>query len=101
MVTVQFVKMLLDKGANVNAKNTHGKTPLHNAVRCMETEIIGMLLNRKANVNAADDCTVTPLHLAVMNDSKTITQILLNRGANVNGVTSGHRAADKGYLQIV
>ena len=99
----EVVQMLLDKGANIDATNIHGKTPLHNAAQSAKPAIVGVLLNHGANVDAANKRGVTPLHLAVKNNSKEITTLLLSRGANVEGkgnnaTTSRGITADTGYL---
>ena len=98
---IEIVQMLLDRGANIYAKNIHGNTPLHNALKSMEAKIIGMLLNHGANIDAANKSGMTPLHLAITHNSKEITTLLLSRGANVNAKGNNVRpsrriAADTG-----
>ncbi|XP_076684261.1 uncharacterized protein LOC143377154 [Andrena cerasifolii] len=89
----EIVQMLLDRGANVDAKNVHSKTPLHNAVQSMEAKMISLLLNRGANVDAADKSGVTPLHIAVGKNNKELTTLLLSRGANVEGKGNNARTS--------
>ena len=48
---VQRVKALLDRGAGVNARNTVGAAPLHEAAWSGNSELIGLLLARGAHVN--------------------------------------------------
>ena len=47
MVT-EIVEMLLNRGANINAANQYGITPLHNAVKSKTMEIIELLLKKGA-----------------------------------------------------
>ena len=103
---VELVRVLLNKGAKVDARNSHGKTPLHNGVVSGKTEIVELLLNKGTNVNHRDNSDITSLHLAVENGTKDIIELLLARGANVNakaldGKTSLHVAVERGYIEIV
>jgi len=59
-----IVEVLLIHGANVNAKNNKGVTPLHFAVSSGDVKIVKMLIKYGAYVNARDDEGNTPLHYA-------------------------------------
>jgi ankyrin repeat protein len=59
-----IVEVLLIHGANVNAKNNMGVTPLHIAVSSGDVKIVKMLIKYGAYVNARDDEGNTPLHYA-------------------------------------
>lgn len=61
---IEIVKMLLDRGANIDAKNQYGRTPLHNAIENKKMEITELLLNRGANINVKSNDGITPLHIA-------------------------------------
>jgi ankyrin repeat protein len=75
--------ILLDAGADVNARNSHGRTPLHNVSAVMsETKIIIVLLDAGADVNARDSNGYTPLHLASMYGSPDNVMALLQAGAD-------------------
>ena len=51
----EAVKLLVDAGADVNAKkNPQMKTPLHNAAQYGRVEMVKMLLAKGADVNARD-----------------------------------------------
>ncbi|XP_075237009.1 uncharacterized protein LOC142333585 [Lycorma delicatula] len=74
------------KGADVNAVDESGCTPLINAVinKC-DYEVIIKLIESGADVNVKDKDGVSPLaHAAVSSDSKELMKILVNYGANIN-----------------
>lgn len=76
--------VLLQAGANVNARNNKQRTPLHFACEMGNLELINLLIQHKADVNAQDDQRCTPLHLAVIYDRYEAAKLLLEYGANPN-----------------
>ena len=58
---IEIVKMVLDKIADVNAKDKFGRTALMFAVRRGRQELVKELLEKGAEVNAKDDEGNTPL----------------------------------------
>lgn len=97
---VEDVRDMLDQGADVNATDDYGRTPLHlAAVTNYESSVIELLLSRGADVNARNNYGSTPLHNAVeFIDELPIIALLLDRGADANakddnGETPLHMAA--------
>ncbi|UKZ56864.1 hypothetical protein TrVGV298_010709 [Trichoderma virens] len=92
----EVAEILLDNGANIEAKdckgadiearNGNGDKPLHIAVQNSSIKAVDLLLNMGANVEAADPKGYTPLHIAVQNSSIEAADLLLNMGANVEAV---------------
>jgi len=78
------VKYLVSSGANVNARNKNGSTPLHNAANKGNAGVIKFLVDQKANVNAKDTKGVTPLHLAAGEGNLALVKFLVGKGADVN-----------------
>ncbi len=59
--SVAITRMLLRAGANVDAKDAYGETPLHDAVSARRCGCIAELLKAGANVNARSGSILTPL----------------------------------------
>ena len=49
---IEIIKILLDSGSDVNAKNAAGQTPLHLAVQTANKEIISLLASNDKNFKA-------------------------------------------------
>lgn len=80
-----IVEYLIEKGAQINAKDISGTTPLHEAVRYGRTEIAGMLLEAGASANTQDSLGKTPLLIITPQDAQLKTyQMLLRYGASPN-----------------
>lgn len=102
------VRLLLDKGADVNVANVsglrvkNGLVALSRMTALMSApesspEVMEALLKAGANVNARDVRGMTPLMLAVATDSPNprIVRMLLDRGADADvKSTDGERALD-------
>ncbi|PSN33993.1 hypothetical protein C0J52_22497 [Blattella germanica] len=105
---LKIVKLLLQRGAHVNAKESSGVTPLHEAAWCgnedMESplhyaarkghiKICEELLNAGAKVNLCDHCNFTPLHEAARGGHLDVLKMLLeHKGDPMLTTNSGHTA---------
>ncbi len=87
---LETLKLLLNSGADVNAKNRLEGTPLHWAVR--NHEKMGLLLDHGAHINDKTQDGSTPLYLASRRrDSPSVLRLLLKKGANPNLATLNGR----------
>ena len=78
------VKALLSRGANVNAKDSAGRTALMFAVINMHFEIVEVLLSYGADVNSRAVDGGTALILAASSGDPKIVQALLDQGADTH-----------------
>ena len=96
----------IQSGADVNAKNNDGLTPLHWASSNEHIEIVKLLLEHGADVNAKNDDGYTPLYWASRKGHTEIVNLLLKYGADVNtkdddGNTPLYYASRNGHAEIV
>lgn len=76
---------LFETGADVNAVDKYGCTPLHHACRAGPEDMAVFLLQQGADPNARDDTDDTPLHWAVSIPGNTQTILcLLDAGSDIN-----------------
>jgi ankyrin repeat protein len=77
-------KKALAIGADVNAKNSRGQTPLHFAAFYNDTELAEMLIDNGADVNAKNSRGQTPLHLAAYCGHTSLAKMLIDKGGDAN-----------------
>lgn len=103
---VAGVGALLKKGANVNAPDVDGTTPLMMAVHERDAAMIQALLQGGADVGATNRYGATALHTAARNGDAKSATLLLNAGANPattlpEGETVLMAAARTGNVELI
>jgi ankyrin repeat protein len=78
------VRTLLSRGADPNARDDQGRTPIFSAVLGGSVALLGLLLEAKADVNARDERGATALHVAAEEVVPEAATLLIGRGADVN-----------------
>ncbi|KAJ8026830.1 Transient receptor potential cation channel subfamily A member 1-like [Holothuria leucospilota] len=79
-----IIKLLLDRGADVDAKNEDEMTPLHLAAQNGHVQCILEFVKRDENsVNDEDENSNTPLHLAALEGHSRAVQCLIDAGADI------------------
>lgn len=83
-----FMKFLLDKGADINAKNSDGWTPLHSVIFGLnfdnKIEIPKFLIENGADVNAKTNDGETPLDLALRGYNTNLIKLFKQKGGKQN-----------------
>ena len=102
----ELIELLIDNGADVNARNKEQSTPLLGAVAEGRMNIVELLVNKGADVSAKYKRGRTALHDAAAYGHKGICEILIAEGVNINegswdGTTSLHNAAQNGNKDVV
>ena len=88
---LEVVKLLLDKGATIDAKNNFGNTALFLASNNGQVEVVKLLLDKGATVDAKNNQDITPLMMASQNGDVEVIKLLLAKGANPNAAMSGNK----------
>ncbi len=106
---VDVCKILIDNGADVNAKDDCGYTPLHEAAYRGHLKVYELLLDNGANINATDKYGRTPLYEAASGGHLKVYELLLEKCADkdtivnakdIDGCTFLHDAAYWGYKKV-
>lgn len=76
------VRQLILEGADVNAKDQAGYTPLSYVAERGQNSLAETLIAAGANVNVTDNYGNTPLHYAAMRGHYDMCKLLVTKGAN-------------------
>ena len=69
VVNIDVAKMLIQQGADVNAKNKLGDTPLHYVVTFGNDQVVDLLIQVGADINATNQHGEIPLHWSVIDET--------------------------------
>jgi ankyrin repeat protein len=94
-------RLLLDRGADPNAKDPYGYTALHMAVVRGKAVLVQLLLERGADFDTKQHKGQTALCMAAHMGEKAVVQLLVNKGANIHvadddGITALRSVAEWG-----
>ena len=87
--SLKIVKLLLERGARVNVKNSGGWCPIHIACHYGHSEFVKLLLDAGCDVEAVTDRGDTALHHAVHSQDLATVQLLFAAGAQVEALNAG------------
>ncbi len=92
------IESLLDQGADPNARNPQGESPLHIAASMSFPKAVTLLLDHGSDIDARDDDNRTPLMTLIIRGwepDPQVATLLLDLGADVNaGDSVGGTALD-------
>ncbi|KAL2740342.1 hypothetical protein V1478_000483 [Vespula squamosa] len=91
---LSIVKCLVENGADINAKNNEGNTPLHTAVNF---PIVEYLVEKGADVNIPNFRGYTPLHFA---KNVIIAEYLIEQGANIKAIAKDGKSVLHSIIEI-
>ncbi len=102
----ELVKMLLEKGANVNARDDRGTVPIQLAAMTGKEKVFDFLLAHNADPLVCNESNVSSLHTSSLTANKHIAKKLISLGCNVNekdlgGFTPLHNAVIAGSEELV
>lgn len=90
-----IVNLLIEKGADINATNNFGSTPLHWASKEGHSEVVNLLINKRANIHIVDSSGNTPLHLASLVGHAEVVNLLIEKGADIDAKNNSNYTPDR------
>jgi hypothetical protein len=104
----EVVRLLVENGADLTQKESHGATPLHMAAESGQLHVSSFIVeNDKDTLYEADDNGALPIHIAAANGHKPIVSYFLSQGVDINildnhlGGTPLHYAAFTGRTSMI
>ena len=82
---VDFAARILDSGADVNAQDKQGNTPLHYAAKLCNFELMNLLFEFDADI-IGNKHGCTPLHEACCENNEGVVKSLVSMGARVDDI---------------
>lgn len=103
----EIAKLLLDRGANFNSKNSDGNTALHVAIIHNHVHIVELLLSRGVGISITNDDSHSAIHIASFEGRYKTVELLLNNGIDIDTCTDRNSdtalilASSRGHFEIV
>lgn len=97
---ISIVRQLIDKGADVNARDKEGQTALMKAVWNSHADVVGVLIQRGANLTASDAQGNTAVNMAKVKNDRRVLDTLVKVGItelkeNLDKLTPASKKSDK------
>ncbi|KAM1169235.1 hypothetical protein ACFX13_031772 [Malus domestica] len=87
---MEVIRMLLENGVDMDAKDEDGYTGLHYAAESIHDDVIEMLVKKGADAEARTNKDVTALQIAESLHYVGITRILIHKGATKDNSSTVH-----------
>jgi ankyrin repeat protein len=101
-------RLLIERGANINATGARGRTALHHAAEKGYEDMVALLLDKGAHANTRDACGIAPLMRACVKGRLGVVNMLVEhmggqglKDRSVLGFTALHYAAYWGHEEVV
>ncbi|XP_017587682.1 PREDICTED: ankyrin-1 isoform X7 [Corvus brachyrhynchos] len=85
-----MVRLLLDRGAQIETRTKDELTPLHCAARNGHVRIAEILLDHGAPIQAKTKNGLSPIHMAAQGDHLDCVRLLLQYSAEIDDITLDH-----------
>jgi ankyrin repeat protein len=82
-----LARWLVGQGADLEARDTYNRTPLHNLTSGRFSEVV-TLLDLGADIHATDNEAETPLHKAAKSGNAEAVRVLVDRGARADALNA-------------
>ncbi|EGZ67736.1 hypothetical protein NEUTE2DRAFT_95570 [Neurospora tetrasperma FGSC 2509] len=80
----KILEILINKGGDINAHDSTGRTPLHCAIEGERMDTVTLLVNKGADVTKLDLKGTSPLHAAVSKGMEDAVVLFIEKGADPN-----------------
>lgn len=102
---MKFVKLLVQKGADIEHTTDSKSSPLRGAAFDGHCEVCEFLIKKGADIDKPNQVGQSPLTIAAAMQKKECVQLLINKGADVNhkghnGDTPLHVSVESGAVEI-
>jgi ankyrin repeat protein len=87
-VMLPRIEKLAATGANLNARDSHGRTPLHVATFARQRGAVRALMKAGADINLLENDRYDGVTIAAVADDEETLRVLLSLGASAKQVTS-------------
>ena len=82
--SMELIRLLLSKGADINHKTNYGTTVLHFAIQEKNTALIKFLVGKGADINIRNKKNQSAIYLAALNNQMDVVLFLLEKGAEID-----------------
>ncbi|CAI7636057.1 unnamed protein product [Penicillium pancosmium] len=83
---VAILRLLIERGGDVNARDQDGEALISLASRKGHTAVVSVLIELGADINVCDKDEVTPIAMASMIGNEAALKLLVDHGADMNAI---------------